>query len=92
MLREIGIRAAKGRFSELLRDIRKGRSWIITERGLPVARLVPFMGAPASLAERIQASIARGVMDAPQTKKPFQPPIKVPDANLQRLLAEDRAD
>lgn len=40
-MRKAGIREARQDFSSLLEDVRKGREIVITERGRPVARLVP---------------------------------------------------
>jgi prevent-host-death family protein len=40
-MRKAGVRQARQDFSSLLDDVRKGREIVITERGRPVARLVP---------------------------------------------------
>jgi prevent-host-death family protein len=40
-MRSAGIREARQDFTRLLDDVRKGREVVITERGRPVARLVP---------------------------------------------------
>jgi prevent-host-death family protein len=40
-VRTAGIREARQNLSSLLDDVRKGREVLITERGRPVARLVP---------------------------------------------------
>jgi prevent-host-death family protein len=52
---------ANRRFSTLLRDVRKGRSFVVTGHGRPVARLVPAEvgedarhGARAQLLERLE--------------------------------------
>lgn len=39
---EIGAFEAKTRFAELLRDVEAGRSYTITRKGRPVARLMPL--------------------------------------------------
>jgi prevent-host-death family protein len=41
-MRTAGVRQARQEFTSLLADVRKGREVIITERGRPVARLVPM--------------------------------------------------
>lgn len=41
VMRTAGIREARQHFSTLLDIVRKGREVVITERGRPVARLVP---------------------------------------------------
>jgi prevent-host-death family protein len=40
-MRSISVSAAKNKLSELLREVREGHSVTITDRGVPVARLVP---------------------------------------------------
>lgn len=40
-MRTAGIRQARQDLTRLLDDVRKGREVVITERGRPVARLVP---------------------------------------------------
>ena len=50
--RRIGIRELKARLSECVRDVKSGATVIVTERGRPVARLVPEAG---SLDERLEA-------------------------------------
>jgi prevent-host-death family protein len=44
--REIPISAADANrtFSELLRGVREGRSYVVTSHGKPVARIVPYEG------------------------------------------------
>src|SRR5436305_1899712 len=53
---------ASRRFSELLRAVRAGESYVVTAHGKPIARLVPFSGnedaqspARAALLERLMA-------------------------------------
>ena len=41
--RTVGVRDAKARLSELLRDAQLGHEWTITERGKPIARIVPVL-------------------------------------------------
>jgi prevent-host-death family protein len=41
-MRTAGIREARQDLTSLLDDVRKGREVVITERGRPVARLVPM--------------------------------------------------
>jgi prevent-host-death family protein len=47
--KEINIHNAKTHFSELLRQVAKGKEIVIANRGVPVARLVPI---PAQLNRR----------------------------------------
>jgi prevent-host-death family protein len=41
-MRTAGVREARQDLTSLLEDVRKGREVVITERGRPVARLVPI--------------------------------------------------
>jgi prevent-host-death family protein len=40
-MRSAGVREARQAFTSLLEDVRKGREVVITDRGRPVAKLVP---------------------------------------------------
>jgi prevent-host-death family protein len=41
-MRTVAVREARQNLSALLDEVRKGREVVITERGRPVAKLVPF--------------------------------------------------
>lgn len=43
---------ANQRFSEMLRDVQSGESFVVTSRGKPVARLVPINEATAIAEQR----------------------------------------
>ena len=76
-MRTAGVREARQNLSALLDEVRKGREVVITERGRPVARLVP-LARPR----------VRGVPDL----KAFRRKMPVFDPPLSTTLAEDRAD
>jgi prevent-host-death family protein len=44
-MRRAGVREARQALSQLLEDVQKGREIVITDRGRPVARLVPVRSA-----------------------------------------------
>jgi prevent-host-death family protein len=44
-MRKAGVREARQDLTSLLDDVRKGREVVITERGRPVAKLVPVKSA-----------------------------------------------
>lgn len=46
-MRSAGVREVRQNLSALLREVRKGREFVITDRGEPVARLVPPAEAEA---------------------------------------------
>ena len=76
-MRTAGVREARQNLSALLDEVRMGREVVITERGRPVARLVP-PGRPRG----------RGVPDL----KAFRRKMPVLDPPLSATVAEDRED
>jgi prevent-host-death family protein len=90
---EYSIYDAKAKLSALVRQVREGRSVIISVHGEPVAELRPYQkpDGPQTLAERIADLTARGEI-IPAARKPSAPPAfpvgrKVPGA-LKRFLDE----
>lgn len=85
----VGVRELKARLSEYLRQVKAGRTVTITERGVPVGRLVP---ASQTREQRLQAMLDAGL--AEWSGKPL-PPMK-PVARVKKghsvadLLIEDR--
>ena len=89
--RTVGVRVAKARLSELLRDAQLGHEWTITERGKPIARIVPVAAQPMTFEERVQRLVARGVIDAaPSITAPHRPPLRLPIGIARRMLDDDR--
>jgi prevent-host-death family protein len=71
-MKEAGIREARQNLSVLIEEVRKGREIVITDRGKPVARLVPprrrttpFAGRSAfrNRIPRLPASLSSAVLD-----------------------------
>lgn len=94
MLDEYSIYDAKARLSALVRQVREGRSIIITVHGEPVAELRPYQkpDRAQTLAERVAELTARGEI-IPAERKPgdplvFRPGTPRPGA-LKRFL-DDR--
>ncbi|MDZ7679070.1 MAG: type II toxin-antitoxin system prevent-host-death family antitoxin [Acidimicrobiales bacterium] len=58
---EIGVRELKARLSEYLGKVEAGESVVVTDRGRPVARLVPFAAESA-----IERGIDEGWIEAPR--------------------------
>jgi prevent-host-death family protein len=46
MIQQIGVVEAKIRFSQIINEVEHGANFIITRRGKPVARIVPFEKKP----------------------------------------------
>ncbi len=91
-MRKIGVREAKARLSELLKDVEKGREWTITAHGRPVARLVP-----ATKKETVEEWVARleregRLLPPPVSDRPFRPLNVSPKVGelLLKYLEEDR--
>jgi len=89
--RRAGIREAKARLSELLRDVQAGREWIITERGKPVARLVPASAPRGPLEDRLNRLEEAGVVERrPVSQFSLPPPMPLANELARRILDEDR--
>jgi prevent-host-death family protein len=56
---EIGLFEAKTRLSELVRQVKAGESFIITQRGEPAAKLTPIRNNGRRSARRIAEAIRR---------------------------------
>jgi prevent-host-death family protein len=50
----IGAFEAKTHFSQLIAEVEKGQDYIVTRRGKPVAKIVPFPAEKESFAEGIR--------------------------------------
>ena len=70
-MRSAGVREARQNLTSLLEEVRKGREVVITERGRPVARLVPVrprhpfpnLAAVRRKARSIEPALSRAVID-----------------------------
>jgi len=91
-MRSIGIRELRQQASKHLRDVARGTTIEVTDRGRPVALLVPV--PPASTAERLIASgqMVRGQGDLFALGEPLEPLPGAPLASevLDRLRADER--
>ena len=89
--RRTGVREAKARLSQLLRDVQRGQEWVITERGNPVARLSPISGRRLSLAERIRRLEDSGLVEPlDHAARNLPPPLPLKEGLAQKWLQEDR--
>lgn len=81
----------KAKLSELLRRVKSGREFVITERGKPIAKVIPFEEKEETPEERLARLEKEGVI-LPAKKKPSRLPLNIgqkrPGA-LKRFL-EDR--
>lgn len=87
----IGIRDAKSNLSRLLAEVKHGVEWIITDRGVPVAKLGPIPDEERTLQQRLASLEERGLLDRPASDQPIvPPPLPMPDNMAQRWLQEGR--
>lgn len=76
-MRKAGIREARQDLSALIEDVKKGREIVITDRGRPVARLVP----PSRLSATALPDLSGFRLRMPRLTPP-----------LSRSIARDRGD
>lgn len=90
-MNRIGIREAKAQLSKLLRDVRRGEEWIITERGRPIAKLTPA-GPETETADEWVARLEReGRLIPPPPGAKMPEPLDIEPSDIaQRMLREDR--
>ncbi|MDY6826838.1 MAG: type II toxin-antitoxin system prevent-host-death family antitoxin [Bacillota bacterium] len=86
----IGIREARINLSRLIRDVRGGMEIIITDRGTPVARLVPAEGTELSLEERLKNFESCGLIEScPCCDDNIPTPVELPRDLLRRCFEEE---
>lgn len=86
---EAGIREVKNRFSEYLRRVKQGEILLITERNVPVAKLVPIQGDERlPVLTLVEQGIASWRGGKPQGLA--RPPAVRGTASIATLVAEDR--
>ncbi len=94
-MQTVGVRDLKARLSQCLKDVQRGETILVTDRGRVVAELrSPTMPArPSSPIERAVAGLAAtGVLRvAEPTPDPYpSSPLKTPAGTARRLLAAER--
>lgn len=91
-MREIGVREAKARLSELLRAVDRGEEWVLTQRGRKVAKLVPVTPSDRSVHEGVRWLELRGDLEPDRSSgsREIPDPIVLPDNRSQAWLQEDR--
>jgi prevent-host-death family protein len=68
MKHAISVSAAKNTLSALLRKVRAGTTITITDRGVPVARLVPPLAPVAGLPPRFIELAQQGILKLPEVE------------------------
>ena len=82
---------AKAKLSQIIRSVKNRRPVTITERGTPVARMVPVdMHSGASFEARLKELESRGVLLAAQIAPTALKTLKHRKGAVERFLIEDR--
>jgi prevent-host-death family protein len=86
----IGIREARVNLSKMIRDVRGGMEIIITDRGTPVARIIPVENLSLSLEERIKNFESCGLIEpCVKDKHKATDPIELPKELFKLCIRED---
>jgi prevent-host-death family protein len=87
--RKIGIRELKSTLSECVREVKSGRTIVVTEHGRPVARIIP---EAASLRVRVEALRRAGAIAwSGRRLRPAKPVGKLRgDKTVADLVVENR--
>lgn len=87
--RQVGIRELKSRLSQYLRDVKAGATVVVTERGSPVARLVPEAVSPEKRLQALKASGA--ILWSGRRLGKAEPEARARDGvDVADILVEDR--
>jgi prevent-host-death family protein len=88
----VGVRDAKIHLSRFLQIVKNGGEVVITQRGKPVGKLIPYESSELSLSQRLRNLETKGwVKPIIQKQKDRIPsPIPLPDDLAQQYLQEDR--
>lgn len=84
MARRVGIRELRENLSKIVRRVRRGEVLDVTDRGQPVARLVPLGPSAGSLADLV----AEGKVRPARVRGPLPAPLDMPS----RMTSEEAVD
>ena len=96
-VRTVGLRELKNRLSEYVRQVRRGRAILVTDRGQVVAELrPPGVSLPELESHGGLAALARRgslTLGAPNEARLYPPmPQRLPRSKAERLLDEERGE
>lgn len=74
-MQTVGVKELKNRLSQMLGAVKGGEELLITDRGRPIARIVPE-GATVSEAARLAALAARGILRLPEEEPGSEPDLE----------------
>jgi prevent-host-death family protein len=87
MIPEYSIYDTKAHLSKVLKIVKSGQEVIVTERGEPIAKLIPFLKKEETFEERIKRMEKEGTLIRPKGKPNFQVGKRVP-GGLEQFLEE----
>ena len=88
----VGIREAKIDLSKILKRVKSGREVVITDRGHPIAKIVPLVSENLPLEERVRRLEGQGLLRpiSKKNRRPLPPPLPSSEGVAQNFLQEDR--
>jgi prevent-host-death family protein len=88
----VGIREARIDLSKILRRVKSGREVVITDRGHPIAKIVPLVSENLPLEERVRRLEGQGLLRpiSKKNRRLLPPPLPSPEGVAQNFLQEDR--
>ena len=88
----VGIREAKTHLSKYLKMVRQGQEVVLTDRGRPLGKIVPFPASELSLEERLLRLAEQGVLgrEPSQASAGLPPFVRIGHGIAQQYLQEDR--
>ena len=93
MTKAVGARELKIRLGSYLREVRRGRTIVVTDRGEPVAELRPIVLAETGDVARLDRLVALGRLSR-TSKVPLSPfrPIRRKGLSVSSAIVEGRED
>lgn len=88
-MEHIGIRQLRQRATHYLRQVAAGRSFVVTDRGRPVAELRPLSAVERYLHYDV---VPPGLIPPTRPRRDFQRDIRLTGAPLSSILEEDRRE
>lgn len=93
-MKKVGIRELKNRLGAYVKQVRRGATILITDRGKPVARIIrePDTAQPKSLEALLKELAAAGYLRLPADPKPFSDfkPVRARGKPASQMIIEDR--
>jgi prevent-host-death family protein len=88
----VGVREARLSLSKLLKQVRKGKRVIITDRGEPIGKIVPIGKEDLSPEDLLKSIEEKGIVQQRDKKRLKIPrPVRISHKiDLQLMLQEDR--